>query len=465
VDNSAVASQPVSLDLQVAGVGDFNGDGKSDVLFELLDGTLQTWVGAADGSILSPTEKLWQDAIANVGELVDEVASHIVPPSPSTGSSGPPPLEGFNAIFGPSFPTANEMDPGGTLGLFEDDREFTLRFFEETGFSVTFNADSFGSMTQLDPSGDSFLINVNGIDLIGDWHSGSPPASEPPADAIVITGQRDASGNTIPTGFYLFDPTANGFNFHDGHGGGGATASPLNTVLAHSTVVTVGHHNIYMPKNMTADEQAAANAFIAAVQEIDLSIATIPSNAQLTVTETWTDSSGQSHTLPVTVTPGDLEADWANTSFGLFTDADYATLNGPGTNGTGRGSSDIGFDPNMTGNIIAGFSIGEMTPEGPTGLEGYLQSNGEVAMEYLALHEVAHDTLAGFIMNLDTPDKNFNDFTPGSSNYANENFANTIALATLEALGVNLGPYYAATGTTTVQGGWQSANAWTVNNP
>jgi hypothetical protein len=88
----------------------------------------------------------------------------------------------------------------------------------------------------------------------------------------------------------------------------------------------------------------------------------------------------------------------------------------------------------------------------------------------LRLPPIAHFLLRdwpslSFIMNLDTPDKNFNDFTPGSSNYANENFANTIALATLEALGVNLGPYYAATGTTTVQGGWQSANTWTVNNP
>ena len=44
VDNSAAASQFVNNQLQVAGVGDFNGDGKSDVLWQASDGTLQTWV-------------------------------------------------------------------------------------------------------------------------------------------------------------------------------------------------------------------------------------------------------------------------------------------------------------------------------------------------------------------------------------------------------------------------------------
>ena len=146
--------------------------------------------------------------------------------------------------------------------------------------------------------------------------------------------------------------------------------------------------------------------------------------------------------------------------FGIFTAVDYSTLNGTGTNATGRGSSNIGPDPNLPANIIAGFNIGTRD----TGLLGYYNSNGAVAMEYLGLHEVAHDTLAGLIMNLATPNKNFNDFTPGTSNYANENLTNTIALATLETLGVDLGPYYAANGPTTVAGGWQSAVVWTVNN-
>lgn len=61
-DNSSIASQPVSTDLQVAGVGDFNGDGFSDVLLRNTDGTLETWVGSTGGGILSTSEKLWEDA-------------------------------------------------------------------------------------------------------------------------------------------------------------------------------------------------------------------------------------------------------------------------------------------------------------------------------------------------------------------------------------------------------------------
>lgn len=227
-------------------------------------------------------------------------------------------------------------------------------------------------------------------------------------------------------------------------------------------MVTVGHHHIYLPPlaDMSPEQLAAANAFVAAVQAIDFSIGTLAAGVTLTVTETWTDSLGQPHPITLTETASDLAAHWATTSFGIFTAVDYSALNGTGTNATGRGSSNIGPDPNLPANIIAGFNIGTRD----TGLLGYYNSNGAVAMEYLGLHEVAHDTLAGLIMNLATPNKNFNDFTPGTSNYANENLTNTIALATLETLGVDLGPYYAANGPTTVAGGWQSAVVWTVNN-
>ena len=54
IDNSAVASQPLDLSLKIDGVGDFSGDGKADVLIQWSDGTLQTWVGSANGVILSP---------------------------------------------------------------------------------------------------------------------------------------------------------------------------------------------------------------------------------------------------------------------------------------------------------------------------------------------------------------------------------------------------------------------------
>ena len=92
---------------------------------------LETWVGGGNGEILSPMEKLWQDTIAQAGQFVDEIATHLLPPTQSGGEQSS--LVGYAAIFGPSYPTANEMDPGGMLGLFEDDREFTLHSIDSSG--------------------------------------------------------------------------------------------------------------------------------------------------------------------------------------------------------------------------------------------------------------------------------------------------------------------------------------------
>ena len=74
IDNSAVASQPLDLSLKIDGVGDFNGDGRADALIQWSDGTLQTWVGSDTGAILSPVEKQWEDAFADAQALMAERA-------------------------------------------------------------------------------------------------------------------------------------------------------------------------------------------------------------------------------------------------------------------------------------------------------------------------------------------------------------------------------------------------------
>jgi hypothetical protein len=310
----------------------------------------------------------------------------------------------------------------------------------------------------------TFSIAIDGISLIADWISGLPSGPVVNPGDIVVTGVRP-TGSTVspdpalyqPSGYFTFDALASGFNFSDGFGGMGAPTSPLNTVLSHSTVVTVGHHNIYLPKNMKPEEQAAASAFIAAVATLDALVGSIPSTAMLTVVETWTDSSGVSHSQPLTESAADLQAHWANTSFGLFTGADYSTLNGPGTNGTGRGSSNIGLDPNIAGNIIAGFNIGTAS----TGVLGYYNGNGTAAMEYLALHEVAHNTVAGLIMNFATAGRT-DVFIPGTPNWANENLANTFALVTMGALGLSLGRYEPTANDLTPTAGWETGAHWTA---
>jgi hypothetical protein len=459
-DNSGIALQAVSNDLQIAGVGDFNGDGRSDLLFRYPDGTLETWVGAPDGSILSPMEKLWQDTIANAAEFVDEVADQLAPPSPNNGYPNNS-LTGYAAIFGPSYPTTFEE------ALYEESSNFTLHTFDQSGQSASYSTGStssstqhFGSITQIDSAGNAYLISVNGMNLVGNWFSGPPPSSPPPSNAIVITGHLNTNAGFTNTGFFLFDPNSNGLNLHDGFGGHGLPASPLRTALSHSAMVTVGHHNIYLPPldSLSAEEKSAALAFIAAVQTIDALIGSLSATAQMTVTETWTDSAGQSHTLTLNEAASDLTGHWANTSFGLFTGADFSTLNGPGTNGTDRGSSNIGWDPNMPGNLVAGFNIGSTD----TGLLGYYNGNGSAAMDYLALHEVAHNTVAGFIMNSATANRT-DTFIPGTPNWANENLANTFALATMEALGLSLAEYNPVTGHQTPTAGWQTASHWNVN--
>lgn len=268
-------------------------------------------------------------------------------------------------------------------------------------------------------------------------------------DEIYVTGHYYHGGWSGSQSYYVngwdtnINDQSDGYSTYD--------PAPLDTALANSVVITVGHHNIYVPQSMTIEQQNAANAFINAVRALDANTGKVGDYGRLTVTEKWTDSSGQQHTLSIAQVGGDLKEHWASTSFALFSASDYnGTLNATGTNGTGRGSSNLGLDPNMTGNIIAGFNIDLV--------RDYFQGNGIAAMEYLALHEVAHYTAAGQIMNNATLDKNFNDFKADSSNYANENIANTIALATMAAMGLSFGAYDSVD---TVFGGWQSWNYWT----
>ena len=482
-DNSALALQPLDLSLTIAGVGDFNGDGKADMLLEWSDGSLQTWTGYGSGAILSPMEKQWQDVFVGTQALMAQMAAAEINASVQSLHTSTPQIDDISSEMGtavadmwymqnpsmwPNAPSPPDPIAAERVAQILHDLNSTgnsnlhLNLVDGGGFSATFDG-ILASLTPIDQANGVFDYNFNGLDLIAHWtgnFSSNPP---PDPQAIVVTGTKaapppaPAAPNPVlylPSGFSI-SPSDNGYHQFDGFGGMGNLSSPFNTAISHSTRIVVGHHSIYLPANMTPEQKAAADAFIAGIRSIDLWIGSMPSNATLHVVEKWTDSSGQSHTQPVTETVSDLQAHWQTTSFGLFADNVYSTLNGVGTNGTGRGSSDMGLDPQMVANVVAGFNLDLVS--------GYFQSNGQVAMEYLALHEVAHDTVSGLVMNFATPDR-ADIFIPGTSNYANENFANTVALATLEALGVNLGPYYAPSGGSTVSAGWQPADIWTVNS-
>jgi hypothetical protein len=52
-DNGAVASNWIHPDWQVAGIGDYNGDARDDVLLRHLDGTITNWLGMSDGDFFN----------------------------------------------------------------------------------------------------------------------------------------------------------------------------------------------------------------------------------------------------------------------------------------------------------------------------------------------------------------------------------------------------------------------------
>ena len=73
-DNSAIAANAVSTDWQIAGIGDFDGDGKDDILWRRSDGELTNWLGTATGAFqpngshfLTNVSSDWQ--IAGVGDF------------------------------------------------------------------------------------------------------------------------------------------------------------------------------------------------------------------------------------------------------------------------------------------------------------------------------------------------------------------------------------------------------------
>ena len=50
IDNGAVVNQLVPLDWRIQGTGDFNGDGRADILWRNVSGQLSQWLGNANGS-------------------------------------------------------------------------------------------------------------------------------------------------------------------------------------------------------------------------------------------------------------------------------------------------------------------------------------------------------------------------------------------------------------------------------
>jgi hypothetical protein len=230
VDNYAVGMQPLSNDLQIAGVGHFDGDGRADVLIRESDGNVQTWVGAANGAILSPMEKLWQDEVATVARFFDEINNALDASEPTTthGSDqnsyysdeedrGSPINSGLADLWG--WHPVIEANPNVSFLQLLDgtiDQDFQLLGLSQTGFSAAFDGN-FGTMSIADALANSFSFDMTGFDLTGTSESGPPPLPDPSPQAPIYVRLSLSSG-----GYFVFDPMQNGINFADGYGGGGA---------------------------------------------------------------------------------------------------------------------------------------------------------------------------------------------------------------------------------------------------
>jgi hypothetical protein len=52
VDNAVNLNETIPNDWHIVGVGDFNGDGRADILWRGDDGTVRDWLGQPNGSFI-----------------------------------------------------------------------------------------------------------------------------------------------------------------------------------------------------------------------------------------------------------------------------------------------------------------------------------------------------------------------------------------------------------------------------
>ena len=65
VSNDSAALSQVPANWQVAGTGDFNGDGRDDLLWRRDDGAFTSWLGQPNGGFVSNDAHAWNDIPTN----------------------------------------------------------------------------------------------------------------------------------------------------------------------------------------------------------------------------------------------------------------------------------------------------------------------------------------------------------------------------------------------------------------
>jgi hypothetical protein len=207
----------VGAESQIAGIADFNGDGRDDILWRDAD-SLEVQYSEADGTFLPTLNQLWHKALEKVSAFFDQLTDEISDYSggdqhdqysyyDAVGASSPFDVE-FDTLFGwidtvEEWSSANYWDFLST----GTNQNFDLLGIGIFGFTASING-SIDSMEFVSGT-NTYLINVDGTALTGIWNPAEQVPSGSGGDPIVITGG----------GYWSFSPVGTGFD--DGASGPG----------------------------------------------------------------------------------------------------------------------------------------------------------------------------------------------------------------------------------------------------
>jgi hypothetical protein len=244
-------------DGHIAGVGDFDGDGRDDFLWANST-NFDTQLNAADDIIPPTFDELWDQALTNVSQFLDGLMNQVEMASSSPGADQGSYYEDYSDwapmddpfyldMFGWMPSVQNDPSVHFFDYLSRDvDPEFVLASMGTDGFSATIGGN-FGSMSAEPGLVNAYTFEQGGMLMRGVWHPFETNPDPTDKNAIVITGVNVGYWTFEPIGFCGFNPSAQYSASNNGGGGGSApiaNATPcVETNFTTSGVSIAGANN------------------------------------------------------------------------------------------------------------------------------------------------------------------------------------------------------------------------------